>query len=55
MLNATYSLKRSAILLPGSLPVFFNGYGIPILSYYMLLLLIDLRKQLLFAPGTDPA
>ena len=33
------------------LPVFINGYGVPFLSYYMLVLLIDLHKQLLFAAG----
>jgi hypothetical protein len=54
-LNTTYSFRRSAILLQGSLPVFINGYGVPFLIYYMLVLLIDLHKQLLFASGKDPA
>ena len=36
-------------------PVFFNGYGVPFLSYYMLVFLIDLHKQLLFSAGKDPA
>ena len=40
--------------LPGSLPVFINGYGVPFLSYYILVLLIDLDKQLLLAAGKDP-
>ena len=40
--------------LPGSLPVSMNGYGVPFLSYYILVLLIDLHKQLLFPAGKDP-
>ena len=32
-----------------------NGYGVPFLSHYMLVLLIDLHKQLLFPAGVDPA
>ena len=55
MLNATYSFRRSVILLPGSLPVFINVYGVPFLIYYMLVLLTDLHMQLLFASGKDPA
>ena len=36
-------------------PVFINGYGVPFLScYFMLVLLTDLHKQLLFAAGKDP-
>ena len=51
----TYALNRSAIFfLPGGLPVFINGYGVPFLSYYMLVLLIDPHKQLLFAAGKTP-
>ena len=49
MLNTTYAFNRSVIFLPGSLPVFSNGYDVPFLSFYMLVLLIDLHKQLLFA------
>ena len=52
-LNTTYSFKGLAILLPGGLPVFINVYGVPFLS--MLVFLIDLHKQLLFAAGKDPA
>ena len=44
--NTTYAFNRSAIFLPGSLPVFINGYSVPFSSYYMLVLLIDLHKQL---------
>ena len=29
----TCALNRSAIFLPGGLPVFINGYGVPFLSY----------------------
>ena len=54
-LNTTYSFRRSAILVPGGLPVFINGYVVPFLIYYMLVLLIDLNKQLLFASGKHPA
>ena len=54
-LSTTYAFNRSTIFLPGGLPVFINGYGVPSLScYYMLALLIDLHKQLLFAAGKDP-
>ena len=49
--NTTYAFNRSAIFLPDGLPVFINGYGVPFLSYYMLVLLIDLHKQLLFTIG----
>ena len=48
-----YAFNRSVICLPGSLPVFMNGYGVPFLSYYMLVLL-DLHKQLLFTAGKYP-
>ena len=54
-LNTTYAFNRSAIFLPDGLPVFINGYGVPFLCYYMLVLLIDLHKQLLLAAGKDPA
>ena len=43
-----------SFFLPGSLPVFSNGHGVPSLSYHMLGLLIDLHNQLLFAAGKDP-
>ena len=54
-LNTTNAFKRLVILLPGGLPVFINSYGVPFWSYYMLVLFIDLHKQLLFASGKDPA
>ena len=54
-LNTTYAFNRPAISLTDSLPVFINGYGVPFLSYYMLVLLIDLHKQLLFAARKDPS
>ena len=53
-LNTTDAFNRTAIFLPGGLPVYINGYGVPFLIYYMLVLLIDLHKQLLFATGKDP-
>ena len=46
MVNTTYAFHRSVFFLPGGLPVFINGYGVSFLSYYMLVLLIDLHKQL---------
>ena len=52
-LNTTYVFTRSAIFLPGSLPVFTNCHSVPFLSYYIRVLLIDLHK-LLFATGYDP-
>ena len=56
-LNHLYYLRIKQIIdffSPGGLPVFINGYGVPFLSYYMLVLLIDPRKQLLFAAGKTP-
>ena len=52
LLNHT---KDRRFFLSGGLPVFMNGSGVPFLSYYMLVLLIDLHKQLRFAAGKDPA
>ena len=54
-LNTTYAFNRSAIYLPDGLPVFINAYGFPLLCYCVLVLLIDLLKQLLFAAGKDLA
>ena len=36
MLNTTYAFNRPAIFLPGSLPVIINRYGVPFLSYDIL-------------------
>ena len=39
--------------MPGGLLVFINSYGVTFWSYYMLILLIDPHKQLLFTTGKD--
>ena len=54
-LKSTYAFNGLVIFLPDGLPVFINGHGVLFLSYYMLVILIDLHKQLLFAAGKDPA
>ena len=53
LMNSTH--LRGSLFLPGSLLVSITGYGVPFVSYYMLVILIDLHKQLLFAAGKDPA
>ena len=52
-LNTAYATDER--FLPESIPVIINGYSVHFLSYYKLVLLIDLHKQLLFATGKDPA
>ena len=43
-LNTTHAFNRSPIFVSGSLSVSIIGYGVPLLSYYMRVLLIDLHK-----------
>ena len=43
-LNTTHAFNRSPIFVSGSLSVSIIGYGVPFLSYYMRVLLIDLHK-----------
>ena len=61
--DSTYALNRSAIffarwplcILCIYIYLFINDYSVPSLSYYILILLIDPHKQLLFAAGREPA
>ena len=39
--------------LPGGIPVFINDDRVPFLCYYVLVVLVDLDKQLLFAAGKE--